>query len=138
MINDRRMMRAEDFAALGFLQEINRQWLHPRGMALSIEVDNVTGGARWGGVWDSRHDAEGIIFIEPPDAAKAMMVEADAAPRFGARQAALGYIIQPSPSAAARGPMHVSEVQKLRVELEILAKQILRMQRDATKSEGPA
>ena len=50
-----------EFRRLGFLQEANRQFFHPHGLALEVVVDD-DGTERLGGVWDYRDDLEGIIF----------------------------------------------------------------------------
>jgi len=50
-----------EFRALGFLQEANRQFFHPLGLALEVDVDDE-GNERLSGVWDYRDDPEGIIF----------------------------------------------------------------------------
>lgn len=51
----------KEFRALGFLQEINRQFLHPLGLALEVIVDDE-GNETLGGVWDYREDPEGMFF----------------------------------------------------------------------------
>lgn len=58
-----RRMPIADFVRLGFLQEINRRYLHPLGLALEVELENGE-PARLGGVWDYRHDPEGLLFSE--------------------------------------------------------------------------
>lgn len=57
-------MPISEFRSWGLLQEINRQFLHPRGLALEIIIDKETGEEKFGGVWDYRDDPEGIIFGE--------------------------------------------------------------------------
>lgn len=51
----------KEFRELGFLQELNRQFLHPLGMALSIEIDEE-GNESLGGIWDYRDDPEGMLY----------------------------------------------------------------------------
>ncbi len=60
MVEINRMDIAE-FRRLGLLQEVNRQFFHPRGLALEIIVD---GEERFGGIWDFRDDPEGMAFAE--------------------------------------------------------------------------
>lgn len=48
------------FRELGFLQEINRLFLHPLGLALVTQEDN--GVESLAGVWDYRNDPEGIFY----------------------------------------------------------------------------
>lgn len=51
----------KEFRKLGYLQELNRQFLHPLGMALSIEVDE-DGNESLSGIWDYREDLEGMLY----------------------------------------------------------------------------
>ena len=51
----------KEFREKGFLQELNRQFLHPLGLALEVNKDD-DGNETLGGVWDYRDDPEGIIF----------------------------------------------------------------------------
>lgn len=50
-----------EFCDEGFLQEVNRQFLHPMGLALEVtEQDN--GECYISGVWDDRGDSIGMAF----------------------------------------------------------------------------
>jgi len=49
-----------EFQELGYLQEVNRLFFHPLGLALEIVIDDH--GERLGGIWDSREDDEGFYF----------------------------------------------------------------------------
>lgn len=51
----------KEFRELGYLQEINRQFLHPLGLALSISIDE-DGNEQLATVWDYRDDEEGMLF----------------------------------------------------------------------------
>lgn len=51
----------DDFVRLGFLQEVNRIFFHPRGLALEANFENGK-FVSLGGVWDYREDPEGISF----------------------------------------------------------------------------
>lgn len=53
-----------DFHDLGFLQEVNRQFLHPHGLALSVRVDQNGHATEFGQIWDYRDDPEGIEFAD--------------------------------------------------------------------------
>lgn len=54
-------MDVAEFRSLGFLQECNRLFFHPRGMALAVcEDDN--GKQSIAGIWDYRNDPEGVAF----------------------------------------------------------------------------
>lgn len=56
-------MTLKDFVELGFLQELNRQFLHPRGLALAVTKtdDNKY---FFDGIYDAREDPEGWAFEE--------------------------------------------------------------------------
>jgi len=50
-----------EFRSHGYLQELNRQFLHPLGLALEVIV-NDDGKETLGGIWDYRGDEEGIAY----------------------------------------------------------------------------
>jgi hypothetical protein len=92
-------MDIKKFTEEGYLQEANRQFFHPLGLALTIraETDDVTGdviGPVLAGIQDFRDDPEGMIFTEI-DAEKAGKVLAAVKARGEPRRSALGYWIQP-------------------------------------------
>lgn len=51
-----------EFIEQGFLQEANRLFFHPLGLALEIDYNEDTGKPFLSGVWDYRDDPEGIIY----------------------------------------------------------------------------
>lgn len=51
----------KEFREKGYLQELNRRFLHPLGMALEIIVEE-NGEEKLGGIWDYRDDEEGIYY----------------------------------------------------------------------------
>lgn len=51
----------KEFREKGYLQELNRRFLHPLGMALEIIIDD-NGAEKLGGIWDYREDDEGIYY----------------------------------------------------------------------------
>ena len=55
-----------EFRELGYLHELNRQFLHPHGLALEVCVEK-DGTETLGGVWDYREDPEGMLYgqLEP-------------------------------------------------------------------------
>lgn len=57
-------MDINEFQEFGYLQELNRQFLHPLGLALEVNVDLDTGKMSLGGIWDYRDDPEGMLFDE--------------------------------------------------------------------------
>lgn len=51
----------KEFREKGYLQELNRRFLHPLGLALEIIIDD-NGNEKLGGIWDYRDDKEGIYY----------------------------------------------------------------------------
>lgn len=92
---DPKKMTVKEFRAAGYLQELNRQFLHPLGMALEV-VREPGKEERFGLVWDHREDPEGIIY--GPDTMefdKTSRVLAEQAEKAVTRLTKLGYVIQP-------------------------------------------
>lgn len=93
----------DELRTQGYLQEVNRQFLHPLGLALGIEVDDA--GAESLCVLDHRDDAEGMVFeFEGPTTSwltdcivRARNIDALWSEREPARVAALGFMVQPLP-----------------------------------------
>ena len=56
----RKYVSPKEFQELGYLQELNRVFLHPLGMALVLVKDNNTGNVYIEGIQD--HREEGISF----------------------------------------------------------------------------
>ena len=54
-------MDIKEFREKGFLQEVNRQFLHPLGLALSVDIDDE-GKETLSSIWDYRDDPEGVAF----------------------------------------------------------------------------
>jgi len=87
----------KEFREFGYLQEINRQFLHPLGLALEVVVED-DGSERLGGVWDSRDDPEGIVFGEGMiEKEKAQRVEIKRQRMANNRKEALGFTVQEVP-----------------------------------------
>ena len=57
-----KFMDVKEFRERGYLQEVNRRFLHPLGLALVISQDQKSGEEIIMGIWDAREDKEGIIF----------------------------------------------------------------------------
>jgi hypothetical protein len=51
----------KEFREKGYLQELNRQFLHPLGLALEIIIED-NGSEKINGIWDYREDQEGIFY----------------------------------------------------------------------------
>jgi hypothetical protein len=87
----------QTFLKDGYLHELNRQVLHPLGLALEVVVEE-DGSARLGGVWDFRDDPGGMIFGEDTlSPEKALQVARIQDARRPGRVEALGYWVQPVP-----------------------------------------
>ena len=82
-------MTAKEFREAGYLRELNRQFLHPLGLALEVEVA-ADGTESFGAVWDYRDDPEGILFtdqvLQTPEAlAGAKRIRAEAVAKWPTR-----------------------------------------------------
>lgn len=51
----------KEFRKKGYLQELNRRFLHPLGLALAIKIDDL-GFESLDRIWDYREDEEGIHY----------------------------------------------------------------------------
>lgn len=97
MSDDIKRIDIAEFRKTGYLQELNRRFLHPLGLAMEVVIDE-DGAERLGGVWDYRDDPEGIYFSgdDPDLAEKADHIDTLWRERSPARQQALGYVVQPA------------------------------------------
>lgn len=86
-------MSVREFRKKGYLQELNRQFLHPLGLAIEVRVEQ-DGTETFGGLWDYRSDSEGICY-DTIDEEKAAYIIEQQEERAIARQEALGYVVQP-------------------------------------------
>lgn len=57
-------MDLNEFRDQGFLQEVNRRFFHPLGLALQLIVDDTGKVISFGGIRDFRDDPEGLIFSD--------------------------------------------------------------------------
>lgn len=93
-----------EFVESGYLQEVNRRFLHPLGLALAVSAEQGSNGEmvdfRLTGVWDFRDDPEGIYFGGEIDAAKVRRINAEWQQRAMTRRDALGFIVEPAPQTA--------------------------------------
>ncbi len=98
MVEDIKKINIKEFREFGFLQEINRLFLHPLGLALEVQIDDVTSEESLGGIWDYREDPEGILFSGSlkVDPQKVQNVKEFTAEKHKTRKEALGYVIQKS------------------------------------------
>jgi hypothetical protein len=90
-------MTPKEFRDKGYLQELNRQFLHPLGLALEVEL-LTDGTERFGDVWDYRKDSEGMIYdVELIDSKKAKRIADEQAAKREVRELRFGFDIQPYP-----------------------------------------
>jgi hypothetical protein len=61
-MSDIKRMSIKEFRSLGFLQEANRLFFHPLGLALEVTIDDGTDEECLGGIWDYREDEVGMVF----------------------------------------------------------------------------
>lgn len=92
---DRPMMDLDEFRDSGYLQEINRRFLHPLGLALGMTEDE-DGSVGFAGVWDARHDPDGFVFEGIDLGPKAEIVRRIEEDRRAARVEGLGFWVQPA------------------------------------------
>jgi hypothetical protein len=84
-----------EFVAFGYLQEVNRQFFHPLGLALAVSVEE-DGSMSLGGVWDDRDDEQGVCFGDGViDPEKANRVALESNYRAVVRERDLGFTVQP-------------------------------------------
>ncbi len=103
----------------GYLQEVNRGFFHPLGLALCVTVEDDKTTATLS-VLDARDDPEGYVFSpEGGDLTeKAAKVRAIAAIRRPAREKALGYWQQPATNAAGFTEDQVAEGFESKLDTE--------------------
>jgi len=95
----------DEFLSGGFLQEANRAFFHPLGLALEVNVDDEGKCLGVSSIWDYRDDPEGMRYgweLEDEAAlavtcAKASNVYAQWHDKAESRKRLLGYVIQPLP-----------------------------------------
>lgn len=92
---DPKKMSIKEFRELGYLQELNRRFLHPLGLGLEVYISS-DGQERFAEVWDYRDDPEGLIFgpgmIDPE---KARRIYSEQVGKQHTRITKLGYDVQP-------------------------------------------
>ena len=96
-MSDIKRMDIKEFREFGYLQEVNRRFLHPLGLALEVKINDETGKETLGGIWDYRDDPEGMVFgpLDINAARKAMAVLSQEIGRSFVRKELMGATIQP-------------------------------------------
>lgn len=95
-------MDIKEFREKGYLQELNRQFLHPLGLALEVVIDS-NGNESIGSIWDYRDDPEGFLYkFKERDSSqleiareKAMYIISEFEKRRQYRLDTLGFMIEP-------------------------------------------
>lgn len=99
MNDDIKRIDLNEFVNFGYLQELNRQFLHPLGLALEVQVDENTGDVTsLGGIWDYRNDDDGMAFgdlSKDTSVEKAMNVMKEQERLAELRKERLGFVVQP-------------------------------------------
>jgi len=88
----------KEFVELGFLQEVNRQFFHPLGLALEVAINMETGERTLSGIQDYREDPEGMVFSDLSDGEATLRATAVATlqrTKAAHRSASLGWVMQP-------------------------------------------
>lgn len=95
MSDEIKFMDIAEFRALGLLQEVNRSFFHPLGLALSVEIDE-DGNERLQGLWDGRDDPEGWLYVKEYgyDAEKVRIAHEFMWEKYAQRLESLGFVIQ--------------------------------------------
>ncbi len=87
-------MDIKEFREAGYLQEVNRQFFHPLGLALVVEIDD-DGNESLQGIQDWRKDPDGVSFYNLDLKPKAVHIQNEWNQRANPRIDLLGYMIQP-------------------------------------------
>lgn len=102
MTNEIKRIDAKEFREKGYLQELNRRFLHPLGLALEVIIGEDE-KERLGGIWDYRDDPEGIYYdLENSDQGRLErfkenkeFIDNELKQRFKNRKESLGFDIEP-------------------------------------------
>lgn len=94
-MSDTKRIPIKEFRERGYLQELNRLFLHPLGLALEVVIGE-DGIQTLGGIWDYRDDPAGLQFEGVDLEARATAVAEEWESRKQSRTAELGYMIQPA------------------------------------------
>ncbi len=90
-------MDLNEFVSSGLLQEVNRQFFHPLGLALEVMCEEDGTVTAITGIQDNRCYAEGMYFGEFTEDSVRKMKEVEDLMKFTkeCREEMLGYFIQP-------------------------------------------
>ncbi len=93
-------MDIKEFLEGGFLQEVNRQFFHPLGIALVVKIDKEKNVEDLFCIWDCRDDPEGIVFEREQISVEKANYIKELFDRVALHRKNLyGFVIQPVPDA---------------------------------------
>lgn len=97
--DSRETMSLQEFMDGGYLQEVNREFFHPLGLAISVICEENDDGeleaVELGGIVDMRSDPEGMVFAEGEiDDDLVKKVDEEFAEKAENRMDKYGFIIQ--------------------------------------------
>jgi hypothetical protein len=94
-MSDPKKMTVKEFRELGYLQELNRKFLHPLGLAIEVYISS-DGQERFGEPWDYRDEPEGLTFAKGMiDPEKVARIWNEQEMKKASRERRLGFEIQP-------------------------------------------
>ena len=101
-MTDIKRIEIKEFREKGYLQELNRRFLHRLGLALEVMVED-DGTENLGGIWDYREDKEGIYYdisnsdlnIKNSFKKKKIFIDKEFDKRCELRKETLGFDIEP-------------------------------------------
>lgn len=92
---DQKLLTPRGCVEAGIIQEVNRQFLHPRGLALAMHRDDA--GVETLRMLDARADPEGYVFVDitKRDLEQADRVEQLLREKVAERERRFGWVVQP-------------------------------------------
>ena len=90
-----KVLSVREFRDLGYLQELNRQFLHPLGLSLEVTSADPATGEEQLQVSDCREDPDPPV-PERVDLFKTMLIRDEIRQRYAPRTQALGHWVQPA------------------------------------------
>ena len=90
-----KVLTPEEFWSLGYLQESNRRFFHPLGLALTVQIDADSGAVKLGQILNGREHPTGICFTKGMlNAARIENIDREWTVRSEIRKKELGYVVQ--------------------------------------------
>jgi hypothetical protein len=90
-----KVLSVTEFRDLGYLQELNRQFLHPLGLSLEVTIADPATGEERLHVSDCREHPDWPV-LEHVDRFKTMLIRDEIRQRYAPRTQALGHWVQPA------------------------------------------